>query len=102
MLDKVDKTEQVEPKENDDDLSARMQHIKRKIFLRGEELANSIGATKEELELAIKLLDKSGVFDTDEEVMEQPRRYLPETCSQCRYKKWIEENCEESQEQNEE
>ena len=104
MLDKVDKTEQVEPKENDDDLSARMQHIKRKIFLRGEELANSIGATKEELELAIKLLDKSGVFDTDEEVMEQPRRYLPETCSQCRYKKWIEENCEEiddSQEQKE-
>lgn len=97
-LDKEEKTEQVELKENDDDLSARMQHIKRKIFLRGEELANSIGATKEELELAIKLLDKSGVFDTDEEVMEQPRRYLPETCSQCRYKKWIEENCEESQE----
>lgn len=95
MLDKVDKTEQVEPKENDDDLSARMQHTKRNIFLRGEELANSIGATKEELELAIKLLEKSGVFDTDEEVMEQPRRYLPETCSGCSYKAFCEQECED-------
>lgn len=104
ILDEADKGGQVETKENDADLSARMQHTKRQIFLRGEELANSIGATKEELELAIKLLEKSGVFNTDEEVMEQPRRYLPETCSQCRYKKWIEENCEEiddSQEQKE-
>lgn len=95
MLDEVDKGGQVEPKENNEDLSARMQHTKRNIFLRGEELANSIGATKEELELAIKLLEKSGVFDTDEEVMEQPRRYLPETCSQCRYKVHCEQECED-------
>lgn len=95
-LDGLDKEEKTEAKENNEDLSARMQHTKRNIFLRGEELANSIGATKEELELAIKLLDKSGVFDTDEEVMEQPRRYLPETCrSSCRYRAFVEQECED-------
>lgn len=97
MLDNSDEQKATTPdnKEDDDvDLSERMQRIKRKIFLRGEQLAKDLNASKEELDLAIKLLDKSGVFDTDEEVIEQPRRYLPETCSNCRYKIWIEENCD--------
>ena len=28
-------------------------------------------------------------------VEEQPRRYLPVTCSECAYRKFVEENCEE-------
>lgn len=45
------------------------------------------------------LLDNIKIFlskyDTDSEaIQELPRRYLPETCNTCEYKKWIEENCE--------
>jgi hypothetical protein len=46
-------------------------------------------------ETIIKMVDKIGWLGDEEVQQEQPRRYLPETCSQCRYKKWIEENCEE-------
>lgn len=46
-------------------------------------------------EYVLKLMDKVGLLDGDEEVEEQPRRYLPVTCSECAYRKFVEENCEE-------
>lgn len=46
-------------------------------------------------EFVLKLMDKVGLLDGDEEVEEQPRRYLPVTCSDCAYRKFVEENCEE-------
>lgn len=39
--------------------------------------------------------NKIGIFDMNEEAEEVPRRYLPETCGDCRYRKFVEENCEE-------
>lgn len=39
--------------------------------------------------------NKIGLFDMDEQVEEKPRRYLPVTCSECAYRKFVEENCEE-------
>ena len=38
--------------------------------------------------------NRIGLFDADEVRVEQPRRYLPVTCSGCEYRKFVEENCE--------
>lgn len=47
-------------------------------------------------ETVLKLADKLNMLNL-EEIYEQPRRYLPESCDDCRYKKWIEENCKEKE-----
>jgi len=46
-------------------------------------------------EYVLKLMDKVGLLDADEQVEEQPRRYLPLACNECAYRKFVEENCEE-------
>ena len=48
----------------------------------------------EDPEFVMKLLDKVGILD-GEDAEEVPRRYLPVTCSECAYRKFVEENCEE-------
>lgn len=45
-------------------------------------------------ETVLKLMDKVGLLDGDEQVEEVPRRYLPVTCNECEYRKFVEENCE--------
>ena len=39
--------------------------------------------------------NKIGLFDTELDAPEAPRRYLPVICSECEYRKFVEENCEE-------
>lgn len=48
----------------------------------------------EDPEFVLKMADKCNLLDGDEEVEEQPRRYLPVTCSECAYRKFVEENCD--------
>lgn len=43
----------------------------------------------------IKVMNRLGMFGDEEVQEEKPRRYLPESCVECRYKKFIEENCTE-------
>lgn len=43
----------------------------------------------------IKVMNRLGMFGEEEVQEEKPRRYLPESCDECRYKKFIEENCTE-------
>lgn len=38
--------------------------------------------------------NKIGIFDVGEKVEELPRRYLPVTCGDCAYRKFVEEECE--------
>lgn len=45
-------------------------------------------------EFVLKIADKAGLLDMEDKVEEQPRRYLPETCDGCAYRKFVEENCE--------
>lgn len=45
-------------------------------------------------EFVLKMADKAGLLDGDEEVEEQPRRYIPVTCGDCAYRKFVEENCD--------
>lgn len=45
----------------------------------------------EDPEFVLKMADKVGILDGDEEVEEQPRRYLPTSClSECRYRAFCE------------
>lgn len=39
--------------------------------------------------------NRIGLFDTEVDAPEAPRRYLPITCSECAYRKFVEEECEE-------
>ena len=45
-------------------------------------------------EAVLKIADKMGLLDQDEAAEELPRRYLPISCNECEYRKFIEENCE--------
>lgn len=56
--------------------------------------ANNID-TAEDPKSILDFANKIGLFDTEEQVEEQPRRYIPVTCSECAYRKFVEENCEE-------
>ena len=50
----------------------------------------------EDPETVLKLMDKVGLLDGEEEVEEQPRRYLPQSCSDhCAYRMFCEENTED-------
>jgi 6-pyruvoyl-tetrahydropterin synthase len=51
--------------------------------------------TLEEPGEVIKLWKSLGLFGDEEEVMEAPRRYLPTMCSECRYKAFCEQECED-------
>jgi len=50
----------------------------------------------EDPEFVLKMADKVGILDGDEQVEEQPRRYIPQSCLDgCRYRMFVEENCED-------
>ena len=51
--------------------------------------------TLEEPGEVIKLWRNLGLFGEEEEVIEAPRRYLPAMCSECRYKAFCEQECED-------
>lgn len=51
--------------------------------------------TLEEPGEVIKLWKSLGLFGEEEEVIEAPRRYLPAMCSECRYKAFCEQECED-------
>lgn len=57
-------------------------------------LANEIDKASDP-EFVLKIADKAGLLDQEERVEEVPRRYLPVTCGECKYRKFVEENCEE-------
>lgn len=56
-------------------------------------LANDIDRA-DDPEFVLKIADKAGLLEGDDDVEEQPRRYLPVTCGECEYRKFVEENCE--------
>ena len=78
--------------------SGTMEERKAKARTKAMEFAMSLAdhiEDAEDPETVLKLMDKVGLLDGDEEAEEQPRRYLPVTCSECAYRKFVEENCEE-------
>jgi len=78
--------------------TASMEERKAKARTKAIEFAMSLADNIEQAddpETILKLMDKVGLLDGDEEVEEQPRRYLPESCSQCAYRVFCEQNCED-------
>lgn len=56
------------------------------------ELASNIEEA-EDPEFVLKMMDKVGLLEREEEAVEQPRRYLPVQCRrECRYRLFCEEN----------
>ena len=79
------------PKMSIDD---RKNLAKNKLVEFATQLATNI-EDAEDPEVVLKIADKIGLLDVQEQV-EQPRRYLPESClSGCRYRLFVEENCED-------
>lgn len=60
-------------------------------------LALRDGGENIDRETILKMVDRIGWLKEDEVREEEPRRYLPESCSRCRYKIWIEENCDSTE-----
>ena len=57
-------------------------------------LANNIDEAADP-EAVLKIADKIGLLDQDEEAIEQPRRYLPVSCETCSYRAFCEQDCED-------
>ena len=77
---------------------ASLEERKARAKTRATEFAMSLAENIDQAddpEYVLKLMDKVGLLDGDEQVEEQPRRYLPVTCNECAYRKFVEENCEE-------
>ena len=75
-------------------LEERKARAKTKLVEFAMSLADNIEQA-DDPEFVLKMADKCNLLDGDEQVEEQPRRYLPVTCSECAYRKFVEENCEE-------
>lgn len=76
-------------------LEERKARAKTKLVEFAMSLANDIENAKDQ-EFVLKMADKAGLLDGDEEVEEQPRRYLPQSCSDhCAYRMFCEENTED-------
>lgn len=77
-------------------LEERKAKAKTKLVEFAMSLADNIDRA-EDPEFVLKMADKAGILGGDEEIVEQPRRYLPVTCSDCAYRKFVEENCDKTE-----
>lgn len=75
-------------------LEERKARSKTKLVEFAMDLADNIENASDP-EFVLKMADKAGLLDQEEQVEEQPRRYLPVTCGECAYRKFVEENCDE-------
>lgn len=55
----------------------------------------------DEMDAVAKLADRVGVLDDKKDIMESPRRYLPEGCRECQYRLFIEKGIENGEIENE-
>ena len=84
-------------KAKEEEKSGSLEERKAKAKSKALEFAMSLVDNIEQAddpEFVLKMADKVGILDGDEEVEEQPRRYLPVTCNECEYRKFVEENCD--------
>lgn len=75
------------------DVEARKLSAKTKLMDFATTLAEDIESAADP-EFVLKIADKVGLLDGGE-IQEQPRRYLPESCDKCRYRKFCEEETED-------
>lgn len=76
------KTAEQRKKDKEDALQSLMDYVVNE--------AMNIDSSEDKEEI-IKFADKLGLLDSEEIIAEAPRRYLPESCSACRYRHFCEE-----------
>ena len=76
-------------------IEERKSKAKTKLVEFAMNLANDIEHA-DDPEFVLKVADKAGLLDMEENVEEQPRRYLPETCFSCAYRQYCEDNTEDA------
>ena len=99
-LDGLDKEQakSQEPKlqESDEEWENKKQRALRNLAQKGYRLAEDLDSEDADVEMVVKVFDKLGWLDNEEVQPEQPRRYLPETCrSSCRYRAFVEQECDD-------
>jgi len=82
-----------EPVDHSGTLEERKARAKAKATEFAIGLANDIDKA-DDPEFVLKLMDKVGLLGGGDEIAEEPRRYLPVSCSRCEYRKFVEENCD--------
>lgn len=86
-------------KEKEPVSTGTLEERKARAKTRATEFAMSLAENIEQAddpEYVLKLMDKVGLLDADEQVEEQPRRYLPQSCGDhCAYRMFCEENTED-------
>lgn len=78
--------------------SASMEERKARAKTRATEFAMSLAENIDQAddpEYVLKLMDKVGLLDGDEQVEVAPQRFLAERCSDCRYRVFCEQECED-------
>ena len=89
-------TKPVVQEESDEAWEEKKQQALRNLADKGYRLAENLDAEDVDIDLVVKVFDKLGWLDNEEVQVEQPRRYLPETChSSCRYRAFCEQECED-------
>lgn len=89
--------ELLNPKECESRPTGSLEERKARARVKATEFAMSLAEhidQAEDPETVLKLMDKVGLLDGEEEAEEQPRRYLPVSCGDCAYRKFVEENCD--------
>lgn len=81
------------PSEPKGTIEERKARAKTKLVEFAMSLANNI-AEAADPEFVLKVADKAGLLDMNDDAIELPRRYLPVTCGSCEYRKFVEENCD--------
>lgn len=100
MLDEADKVQakSQEPKsqESDEEWENKKQRALRNLAQKGYRLAEDLESEDADVEMVVKVFDKLGWLDNEEVQVESPRRYLPTSCySSCRYRAFVEQECED-------
>ena len=75
-------------------IEERKSKAKTKLVEFAMNLANDIEHA-DDPEFVLKVADKAGLLDMEENVEEQPRRYLPVSCSECAYRQFCEDSTED-------
>lgn len=79
----------------DEKLDSAVKNSLKKITSQLCSLAESGGLSLDESQTIIDILKKLHWLDDKEDIEDKPRRYLPETCSRCQYKSFVERNVEQ-------
>lgn len=75
-------------------MESKMARAKAKLVEFAVAMAENIERA-DDPESVMKIADKVGFFDTEEEAVEEPRRYLPMDCDSCEYRAFCEQECED-------